>query len=329
MVARLDWEGLAASQAAVWLAALEQLRGAFTDKTICDYAKSFLTFERWCESVGRVALPAEPATVVSFIDACAGRCTAGTIDQHVYAIKRVHLNLGLPDVSKAPTVRIARRRCRRLRRRHPQQALGLTREMRDLLRLSCRPTLRGARDRAMISLGYDTLCRGAELVSLRIEDLEACSDGSARIMVRRAKNDQFGYGGWAYISAETLLDVRAWLAAAGLENGPVLRRLFKCRAGCAELRTRTVTLRLRAVAADANLPPAIAQRLTSHSFRVGAVQELAVEGRTIIEIMRAGRWRSVDALAQYLRDTPVNVWSYETEMVGDVAGGPEGDLPPC
>lgn len=295
-----------------WVVALEQLRGAFTDKTIREYAKSFRLFDCWCWATGREALPASPNCIADYVDAMADRLARGTIVQHIYAIRRVHLSLGLPDPTKDPMVLLARRRCRRGGRH--RQALPLTRELVEQLLLACPTTLRGKRDRAMISLGFDTLCRGSELAALRIEDLETGEHGAARIFVRRAKNDQFGYGGWAYLTNDGLGDVQEWLTAAGLDHGPVLRRLFRSRGGRCwpgerEIQARVITLRLRAIAAAASLPPDIIPRLSSHSFRVGGVQRLAREGRSIIEIMRAGRWRSIDALADYLRDAPMNVWA--------------------
>ena len=91
-------------------------------------------------------------------------------------------------------VAIALRRAFRQKRRRPKQALGITSERLERLLTACGEDLKGARDRAMLKVGYDTLCRRAELVALRVEDIEEDGNGGARILIRRSKNDPFGDG---------------------------------------------------------------------------------------------------------------------------------------
>ena len=118
---------------------------------------------------------------------------------------------------------IAMRRALRAKRARPRQALGLTRDLRDQLIAACPNCLAGKRDRAMIALGYDTLCRRAELVGLRVEDMAPSSSGSAQILIRRSKNDPYGLGRLGYISPETMELVRAWLTAAKIDSGYIFR----------------------------------------------------------------------------------------------------------
>ena len=95
------------------------------------------------------------------------------------------------------------RRALRTKPRRQKQALGLTRVLRDQLIAVCPDTLRGRRDRALIAVGYDTLCRRSELVSLRREDLSPLDNGAMSILVRRAKNDPFGDGRYGFLSPPT------------------------------------------------------------------------------------------------------------------------------
>jgi hypothetical protein len=69
-----------------------------------------------------------------------------------------------------------------------------------------------------------------------------------------------------------------------------------------------VNQRLREVAELAGVDPAVVRRLTGHSMRVGAAQDMAAAGRTLLDIMRAGRWRGLDAVVLYVRDAPVDAW---------------------
>jgi site-specific recombinase XerD len=51
--------------------------------------------------------------------------------------------------------------------------------------------LMGLRDRVLLSVGFDTLCRRSELVAIR-QDLTRNGNGTYSVLVRRAKNDQVG-----------------------------------------------------------------------------------------------------------------------------------------
>jgi integrase/recombinase XerD len=49
--------------------------------------------------------------------------------------------------------------------------------------------LRDIRDRALVAVAYDTMCRREELVSLAIEDIEPAEDGSETVVIRRSASD--------------------------------------------------------------------------------------------------------------------------------------------
>ena len=91
--------------------------------------------------------------------------------------------------------------------------------------------LHGLRDRALIEVSYDRLCRRSELVGLLIEDLRPAPDDGARILIRRAKTDPFGDGRWAHLSPPTMDHLKAWLAVAAIIDGPLLRPIIACKVG--------------------------------------------------------------------------------------------------
>ena len=49
-------------------------------------------------------------------------------------------------------------------------------------------------------------------------------------------------------------------------------------------------------------------RSSGHSMRVGAAQDLMAAGRSLLQIMSAGGWTSVNVVGRYVRDADVNVW---------------------
>ena len=194
-----------------WRAALARLEGAYADSTLRGYRADMTVFEKWCGQARRPALPASPKTVAAFVAHQAKFCSAATLKRRLAAIRKIHKLLRLENPVTDEEVTIAMRRALRKRSARPRQALGLTCDLRDRLIAACPDTLSGKRDRAMIALGYDTLCRRAELVALCVEDLTQSASGSAQILIRRSKNDPYGNGRLGYVSPETLELLRAWL----------------------------------------------------------------------------------------------------------------------
>jgi integrase/recombinase XerD len=291
-----------------WRRALERFRGAYADNTIASCARHFAIFERWCADRGYVALPPAPETVAEYVEVLFRSLSTRTVLIRLYAMRNVSRALGRPDPTLNEPVRLAFRRGKRTYGTRPRQSPPMNAGLRDRIRDACPPTISGLRDRALLGLGYDTLCRRSELVALRIEDISPMADGTAKVIVRQTKEELAGQG-VAFISARTLADVRAWLDAAGLTSGPILRQVKGSLVTSKPLHAAFFNDIVKAVALNAGVAPELARRLTSHSMRIGAVQDLAAAGCSLLQIMRAGRWRNAHQVANYARDAPVNVWA--------------------
>ena len=214
-------------------------------------------------------------------------------------------------------VSIALRRALRAKRRRPKQALGLNADLRRQLIDACPADgLHGLRDRALIAVGYDSLCRRSELVGLLIEDLRPLPDGGARILVRRAKTDPFGDGRWAHLSPPTMDHLKAWLAAAAIIDGPLLRPLIAGKVGTAPMNPVAVNRTLKNAARRAGLSEDVAAGLSGHSMRIGAAQDLMRAGRDLLHIMTAGGWTSPTVVGGYVREAEVRVWRGEWLSLG-------------
>ena len=74
-------------------------------------------------------------------------------------IRKVHRLMRLPNPAEDEEVLLAMRRALRTKPRRPKQAYGLTKKLRDKLIAACPNDLLGIRNRALIAVGYDTLCR--------------------------------------------------------------------------------------------------------------------------------------------------------------------------
>ena len=159
-------------------------------------------------------------------------------------------------------------------------------------------SLSGIRDAAIIRVASDTLARISEIAALQVADVQADTEGGT-VTIRAGKTDQTGEGEARYIGAATLAAVNRWIQAAGIEAGPLFRRIRKGGSvqdvGLSAGAVRDV-FRKRAQDVDA-----IAGKVSGHSFRVGSAQDLARDGASIAELQQAGGWKSAAMPGHYVR----------------------------
>lgn len=288
-----------------WRSAIERLDGAYSKNTLRGYRADFALFEDWCRRTGRSALPTSSKTVAAFVAHDAIKASPSTLRRRLAGIRKVHRLLRLNNPVEDEEVLIAMRRALRTKPRRQKQAQGLTRELRDKLFAACPDSLLGLRNRALIAVGYDTLCRRAELVSLRLEDLTPLENGAMSIFVRRAKNDPFGDGRYGYLTPPTVEFLQAWLIAAPIEKDWLFRKVTADRIGSNALHPYTVNRIIKSAAEAAGMQPQIVQNLSGHSMRVGAAQDLMVDGVGLLPIMQAGGWKSMNVVGRYVEHAEI------------------------
>jgi site-specific recombinase XerD len=299
-----------------WQAAITRLEGAYSENTLRSYRADFKAFEQWCTQAGCRALPASPETVAGFISHDAIKSSPATLRRRLAGIRKVHRLLRLDNPVEDEEVLLAMRRALRTKPRRQRQALGLTRSLRDKLLAACPDSLLGLRNRALIAVGYDTLCRRAELVSLRLEDLAPVENGAMSILVRRAKNDPFGDGRYGYLTQQTVEIFKVWLETASIENGYLFRKVSGRRISSNALHPYTVNRIIKAAAQAAGLDPDVVKSLSGHSMRVGAAQDLMADGVGLLPIMRAGGWKSTNVIGRYVEHTEIALLGEMRRSIG-------------
>jgi integrase/recombinase XerD len=290
-----------------WRQAIDRLTGAYAESTLRAYRADFACFYDWCLASARESLPASPETVAAFIAHDAIQSSPATLRRRLAGIRKVHRLLRLGNPVDDEDVAIAMRRALRSKPRRQKQALGLTRTLRDQLIAACPDALRGKRDRALIAVGYDTLCRRSELVSLRKEDLSSLENGAMTILVRRAKNDPFGDGRYGFLTPPTMQLMNNWLDAAEIKEGFLFRRITGHWIGPNALHPYSVNRILKEAAKKAGLAPKTVADLSGHSMRVGAAQDLMADGLGILPIMQAGGWKSTNVLGRYVEHAEIGL----------------------
>ena len=292
-----------------WRQAFERLHGAYAAATVKGYLADVEIFVDWCAAAGVQPLPAEVETVCRFLEAQGPAHAPSTVRRRLYAVRKIHRLLRLPDPTHDEEINLALRRVRRAKHARPKQARGLTRDYLQRF-LAVQPDDPwGMRNRAMLSLGYDLLTRRSELVALNTDDLEWRRDGTLRVLIRRSKADPFGEGRIAFTSRRSAKLVGEWLDWRGLKIGPLFCPIYAGKALQRPLSTDTVKRIDKTAGRHAGLDPSGVRDFSGHSMRVGAAQDLLAAGHDTAAIMRAGGWKSVNILARYLEHSEHNVWA--------------------
>ena len=183
-----DLPGLAAGYAV-------RARGAGTRRA---YRAAFRGFAAWCATLGREPMPADPELLAWYVTKRAHEgCAVASIRVDLAAIRAAHelagIRVDLRDPRLAMVIEgVSRTTGTRPRRQAAPAVPGVLRLMLAYLRPASDPL--GARDRAMLLIGFGAALRRGELVALTLGDIETVPGRGLRVTVRRSKTDQQGKG---------------------------------------------------------------------------------------------------------------------------------------
>ena len=170
--------------------------------------------------------------------------------------------------------------------------------------------LRGYRDRALLQLAYDSLCRRSELVSLRVADIKTdqlANKMQIKVRLRKSKTDQELEGKWIFLTNKSADAITLWINQAKLKDGFLFRGINNAIDLTPELKSNQINRIYKRLAKDAELPKEIIGHISGHSMRVGAAQDLLVNGASLSQIMTMGRWTKVDTVMKYLENTSIDL----------------------
>ena len=185
-----------------------------------------------------------------------------------------------------------------------QKAAALTDDIRAMVD-GTDAGIRGARDRALILLGFAGAFRRSELVGLDVEDCTFGKDGLT-VTLRRSKTDQHGVGrkiGIPYGSNPETCPIRVlqmWIEQAGIVGGPLFRSINRhgqVQAG--RLGGIDVARIVKKLADRAGLDSV---KYAGHSLRAGHATSAVIAGASERSIMNQTGHRSVQMVRRYIRD---------------------------
>jgi len=289
---------------------LIRIEGAYAPSTIRAYKSNFLKFIHFCEESKSNPLLGSPDDVAGFIASLAkSGLKSSSIRIAVAAISSIHkLNL-LTDPTQHPNVKIELRRMHRTLGRYSAQAFGITAPILEKMLGATDDSLRGTRDRALLLLAYDSMCRRSELVSLKISDInlsEADNTTEMKIRLRKSKTDQELQGRWIFPSKRSIEAINVWIEQAKLTNGFLFRGITNAIEITNELNCNQINRIYKRLAKNAKLLKETIENISGHSMRVGAAQDLLKSGASMPVIMNRGRWSKTDTVMRYLEGINLN-----------------------
>ncbi len=177
-------------------------------------------------------MPALPTTVGWYLSDRASTLKTSTLQLRLSAITQAHRLAGCEFDTKDPGIKEVWSGIKRANGTAQEgKAPVMTEDLRSMV-AALPEGLLGARDRALLLLGFAGAFRRSELVGLDIKDLELTPDGLV-ITLRSSKTDQEAEGtvkGIPYGSHPETCPVRAvqaWLEAGVIEDGALFRSITR------------------------------------------------------------------------------------------------------
>ncbi|MEQ3552835.1 tyrosine-type recombinase/integrase [Pseudonocardia nematodicida] len=287
------------------------------------YRSVWTSFTAFCTAHDLDALPATPATVSAYLIALAqGGAKIRTIAKHLSGIRTAHRTADLPDPAVTARVSTVWEGIRRTHGAPPEQAPPLMPPLLDQVIAACpttrtwkarptEPALTGARDRALLLIGFWGALRRAELAELTVEQLsperELRSGRRGRVLtLHRSKTNQTGEHPdlVGLPRAENpahcpLTALEHWLQLADISTGPILRKVSTGnRILDTPLHPESINDLVAAATTRASIPGG---PYTAHSLRAGFVTYAHLRGATDRAIAHQTRHRSIDSITTYIR----------------------------
>ena len=285
------------------------VRDSLSENTRRAYASDLAQFLAWGGNV-----PASKGMIAAYLSEHAASHSPTSLTRWLASLSKAHRALDAPDPTKNELVRSALRGIRRRYGRPPDQALPLTREILFDVLDAIPSDLRGARDRALLLVGFAGGFRRSELVDLAAGDVVKQNEG-IMVMLRKSKTDQTGQGrkiGIPFAKGRhcAVNALGTWLELAPAENGPIFRPIDRHGVTSQQgLSGQAVSLIIRVRLQKAGLDPS---GFSGHSLRAGFITSAAKAGISSWKIRQQTGHASDAMLGRYIRDCEM--------FVGNAAG---------
>ncbi len=281
-----------------------KIEGAYAYSTIRAYKADFGKFIEFCEEHNEGALPALPSSIANFIINLSNdkRSSAG-IRRAICGISTIHKLNRMDDPTKDPDVTIEMRRMHRKLGRSAKQAGSINLDTLNRMLSATDDSIRGMRDRALLLVAYDTLCRRSELVSLQVKDVKTTIKNgveSTSILLRKSKTDQDSMGKMLRLSPRAGLALMEWINQLPEGQEKIMAGVNRAHIIGSAVGAGQINRIYKRIARVAGLDESVIKGISGHSMRVGAAQDLLSSGASMPIMMQRGRWSKSDTVMRYV-----------------------------
>jgi integrase len=276
------------------------LNAATSDNTRKAYRSDIKHYEQW----GGL-LPATPEKVIQYLNTFADKLNSRTLSRRLVALGSWHTYQGFADPTSHPIVTKTMIGITRIHGKPKDKASPLSPE--DLIKiaqaLSEKLTLMNIRDNAIMQIGYFGALRRSEIINIQYEHLYWKVEG-LEILLPHSKTDQSNEGQYCAIpyGNEILCPIKTlkhWLEKSNIQSGAIFRRIFKNNfLSDSPLTPLSLNHIVKRCAILGNLQNA--DKISPHSLRRGLATSAAHANASIKTIMRAGRWKQVNTVMEYI-----------------------------
>ena len=277
----------------------QYLQASLSDNTRRAYSNDIAHFLKWG---GRI--PASPGRIASYLAEHANTLSYATLSRRVVAIGRAHTIKRFPSPAHSEIVKATLHGIRRTtgsaQRRVAPVLLNDVRAMVKGLQ-----GIRGARDCALLLIGFAGAFRRSELVAIQVEDMQFVDEGLV-IRLRRGKTDQAGTGRDVAIPFMRgkfcpVKSVIEWLAQSAITGGALFRSVDRYGNVTERgLSAQSVALIVKQRATAIGLDP---RQFSGHSLRAGFVTSAARGGASTWKICQQTGHQSEAVMQRYIRDS--------------------------
>jgi len=243
-----------------------------------------------------------------------------TLDRRIASWQAFHRMRNLPSPFSAPLVQQARQKARRAnaRPRVAKSPRPITRDVLKTLLESCDDSLRGIRDRAMLTLAFASGGRRrSEVTGLDLEDIdlrEFAGKGLVWLRLLETKTTSKGDAPCLPLKGPAARALVHWIERAALTKGPLFRPVSKSdRVLPRRLAPDALRVILRHRLKLAGLPQDYA---TPHGLRAGFLTQAALDGAPLAAAMKLSLHRSAIQAQTYYADVEITE-NPATDLLGD------------
>lgn len=297
----------------------ERAEGAYAQNTLDAWNSDLRSFWRICRDLGLQPFPASN-TVIEQVIAYMGeiickmkkntegepaavfvpRYRVATIRRYLASVSKIHNVAGVYDPTRSWEADLA---LRSVKNEHGEEGFGQQSQAAPLNQADLEAGLKAMSNtprskliRSLVSLAYDCLCRSEDLIRADVVDIREHGDGTGAFRIRKGKTDQEGEGKVLFISRTTMAYLRAWISILPEQSKALFPMVNDGQVSDTRIDYMFIYRAMKEVARLAGIDDS---KISTHSCRVGAAQDMLAAGMTMAEIMNAGRWTSERMPSRY------------------------------